>query len=147
MTTVSRTFDVRPDPSTAIDYLKDFGHTEDWDPGTRSCRRIDGGPITVGSSWHNVSRIAGVGTELTYTLEELTDDRIVFVGRNESATSTDTITVVPGDGGDGSRVTYEAVIAMKGLARVAEPVIKLVFERVGSQVERDLAAALDGLVR
>ena len=69
MTTVSRTFDVRPQPAVVIDYLKDFGHAEEWDPGTESCTRQDSGPVQVGSSWHNVSKIAGVTTELTYTLQ------------------------------------------------------------------------------
>ena len=36
-----------------------------------------------------------VSTELTYTLEQLTGDTIVVVGHNETATSTDTMTIVP----------------------------------------------------
>ena len=36
MTTVNRIFDVRPQPSVVIDYLKDFSHAEEWDPGTSS---------------------------------------------------------------------------------------------------------------
>ena len=70
MTTVSRTFDVRPEPAVVVDYLKDFSHAEEWDPGTESCTRIDAGPVQVGSTWHNVSKIAGVSTELTYTQAE-----------------------------------------------------------------------------
>ncbi len=78
MTTVNRTFDVQPQPSVVIDYLKDFSHAEEWDPGTESCTRTDSGPVQVGSTWHNVSKIAGVSTELDYTLESLTDDTIVL---------------------------------------------------------------------
>ena len=145
MTTVSRTFDVRPSPQTVIDYLKDFGHAEEWDPGTESCTRNDSGPITVGSSWHNVSKIAGVSTELTYTLEKLTDDTIVIVGRNETATSTDTMTVVPASSGSGSQVTYEAVIEMSGAAKLAAPAVKLVFEKIGSDTEDDMTNVLNKL--
>ena len=71
-----------------------------------------------------------MSTELTYELTELTAERIVLVGKNETATSTDTITVVPD--GTGSDVTYEAVIEMRGAAKVAEPVVKLVFEKIGN---------------
>lgn len=145
MTTVSRTFDVRPGPATVLDYLKDFGHAEEWDPGTVSCTRNDSGPIQVGSSWHNVSKIAGISTELTYTLEKLTDDTLVIVGRNETATSTDTMTVVPNPDGEGSRVTYEAVIEMSGAAKLAEPAVKLVFEKIGSDTEDDMTAVLNRL--
>ena len=87
MTNVSRTFDVRPQPAVVIDYLKDFGNAEQWDPGTESCTRQDSGPVQVGSTWHNVSKIAGVTTELTYTLQQLTDDTIVLVGHNDTARS------------------------------------------------------------
>jgi carbon monoxide dehydrogenase subunit G len=143
MTTVSRTFTVTPPPSVVIGYLQDFSHAEEWDPGTERCTRDDSGPVAVGSTWHNVSKIAGVSTELTYELTELTDERIVFVGRNDTATSTDTITVLPHEGG--SEVTYEAVIEMKGAAKLAAPVIKLVFEKIGSDTEEDLTVVLNRL--
>jgi carbon monoxide dehydrogenase subunit G len=145
MTTVSRTFDVRPSPAVVVDYLKDFGNAEEWDPGTESCTRTDSGPVTVGSTWHNVSKIAGVSTELDYTLESLSADTIVFKGHNDSATSTDTITVVAGPDGSGSRVTYEAVIEMKGMAKLVDPIMKIVFEKIGSDTEDDMITVLNRL--
>lgn len=143
MTTVSRTFQVKPSPPAIMDYLKDFTNAEEWDPGTEKCTRNESGPIEVGSTFHNVSKIAGVSTELTYTLEKLTDDTLVLVGRNETAISTDTITVLPADGG--SKVTYEAVIDMQGAAKLAAPVTKLIFEKIGGDVEDDMTAALNKL--
>jgi carbon monoxide dehydrogenase subunit G len=143
MTTVSRTFTVTPPPQVVIDYLKDFSHAEQWDPGTESCTRIDSGPVTVGSRWHNKSKIAGVSTELEYELTELTDRRIVLVGKNETATSTDTITVEPHD--QGSEVTYQAVIEMSGAAKLAAPLVKVVFEKIGSDTEDDMVEVLNRL--
>ncbi|RLV50407.1 polyketide cyclase [Nocardioides mangrovicus] len=143
MPTISRTFTVTPPPAVVIDYLQDFANAEEWDPGTDSCRRIDSGEIAVGSSWHNVSTIAGVSTELTYRLQELTPERLVFVGTNDTATSTDTITVRPH--GSGSELTYEAVIEMHGAAKLASPIIKLVFEKIGSDTEDDMVKVLDAL--
>ena len=99
--------------------------------------------VEVGSTWHNVSKIAGVSTELTYELTELTGERIVLVGTNETATSTDTITVVPS--GSGSEVTYEATIEMKGAAKLGEPIVKVIFEKVGNDTEDDLTTVLNGL--
>ncbi len=140
---MSRTFTVTPPPSVVLDYLKDFSNAEDWDPGTQTCTRIDEGPIQVGSRWHNVSKIAGVSTELVYELTELTADRLVLVGSNETATSTDTITVVPH--AEGSEVTYEAVIEMQGAAKLAEPLVKLVFEKIGNDTEDDMTTVLNQL--
>lgn len=146
MTTVSRTFTVTPPPGVVVDYLKDFSHAEEWDPGTESCTRNDSGPVRVGSTWHNVSKIAGVSTELTYELTELTDERIVLVGTNDTATSTDTITVVPDPQTGGSEVTYEAVIEMKGAAKMGEPLVKVVFEKIGNDTEDDMTTVLNRLV-
>ena len=143
MTTVSRTFTVRPDPTTVVDYLKDFAHAEAWDPGTESCTQESPGEIRVGTRWHNVSKIAGVTTELTYTLETLTPGRLVFIGENESATTTDTITVQAKGGG--SEVTYEAVIEPKGAGKLGEPLLKLLFERIGTKTEKQMTEVLDGL--
>jgi hypothetical protein len=145
MTTVSRTFDVRPAPDLVVAYLKDFGNAVDWDPGTESCTRIDSGPVEVGASWHNTSKIGGITTELIYTLERLTDDTIVLVGRNDTATSTDTITVLPNPDGAGSRITYEAVIELSGAAKIADPIMKIVFEKIGSDTEDDMTTVLNRL--
>lgn len=143
MTTVSRTFTVKPAPAVVLDYLRDFSHAEEWDPGTVSCTRNDSGPVQVGSTWHNVSKIAGISTELTYELVRSTEDTVELVGTNETARSTDTITVVPH--GEGSEVTYQAVIEMHGAAKLASPLVKLVFEKVGNDTEDDMVRVLDGL--
>jgi carbon monoxide dehydrogenase subunit G len=140
MPTVTRTFPVAPAPAVVMEYMKDFANAEEWDPGTQKCTRIDSGPIAVGAKWHNESKIAGISTELEYTLEKLTDDTIVLVGRNDTATSTDTITVRPH--GSGSELTYHAEIDMHGLAKLAAPAVKLVFEKVGNDTEKQLTEAL-----
>ena len=140
---MSRTFTVKPTPDVVIDYLADFTHAEEWDPGTESCTRLDSGPIQVGSRFHNESKIAGVSTELVYELVTLDADKVVLRGENDSATSTDTITVTPKDGG--SEITYEAVIEAKGVGKLAEPLMKLVFERIGSETEKKMTEVLDRL--
>lgn len=143
MTKISRTFTVTPAPATVIGYLKDFSHATEWDPGTEACERNGSGPVQVGSTWHNTSKIAGVSTELTYELTELTDSRIQFVGTNETATSTDTIDIVPS--GSGSEITYEANIEMKGAAKLATPFVKVVFEKIGNDTEEDMVTVLNRL--
>jgi carbon monoxide dehydrogenase subunit G len=143
MTSVSRTFSVTPPPDVVIDYLKDFEHAEQWDPGTEKCTRNDSGPIAVGASWHNVSKIAGTTTELTYTLEELGADKIVLVGKNDSATSTDTISVAPA--GSGSEITYHADLQMHGIAKLATPAMKLLFEKLARDTEKQMTEVLNRL--
>jgi carbon monoxide dehydrogenase subunit G len=143
MTTTSRTFTVTPSPDTVLSYLKDFANAEEWDPGTVSCSQTTPGPVAVGTQWKNVSKIAGNETELTYTLKELTDDKVVLVGENKQATSVDTIEVKPD--GTGSMITYTAELTMHGAAKLATPVMKLIFEKLGNDTENDMVEALNRL--
>ena len=143
MTAVSRTFTVKAPPSLAVPYLADFTNAEEWDPGTVKCVRQDAGPVTVGSSWQNTSKIAGLSTELTYTLEGLTADRVVLVGRNKTATSTETIEVHAE--GSGSKIVYTNDTVFNGAAKLAAPLVKLVFEKLGGEVVKNLTERLDAL--
>ena len=141
MTTVSRTFEVELPPEDVIAYLADFTNAEEWDPGTESCRRQDTGPVQVGSSWHNTSKVAGLTTELTYTLEAVAPDKVVLVGRNDTVTSTDTIQVTAE--GSGSTITYTAVLDFRGEAKLAAPLAKVVMTRVGQETEKQLVEVLN----
>jgi carbon monoxide dehydrogenase subunit G len=140
---VVREVRVTASAQAVLDYLKDFGNTEQWDPGTRRTTRIDAGPIGVGSSWQHESKILGLSTELTYTLCEMTGDRLVFIGRNEGASSTGTITVRPVEGG--SDVCYHLNLEMHGLAKLATPVMKIEFEKLGDETASRLAGVLGKL--
>ena len=143
MVTVSRTFSVDVSPEIVIPYLADFAHAEQWDPGTVRCVRNGDGPVTVGSSWQNTSKIVGISTELTYTLEQLTDERIVLVGRNDTATSTETIDVA--GRGTGSSITYTNDLQFNGAARLVAPLAKVVFEKLGNDTEKQLVETLNAL--
>ena len=143
MTTVTRTFVVPAAPERVLRYLADFSNAEQWDPGTVRCVRLDEGPVRVGSRWHNESKIAGIGTELTYTLEQWTADQVVLKGHNDTATSTETITVESDP--QGSELTYTNEVEMRGIAKLASPALKFVFERIGADLERQLTAAVEAL--
>ncbi|BBZ31012.1 polyketide cyclase [Mycolicibacterium madagascariense] len=143
MPSVQRTFSVACPPDRVVDYLKDFGNAEEWDPGTQSCTREGTGPIEVGATWHNVSKIFGVTAKLTYRLDQLSNRTLVFVGENESSKSTDTITVDAS--GAGSVLTYRADLEMKGAAKLISPAMKLVFEKLANDTEKQLTSVLDAL--
>lgn len=143
MPTVSRTFTVTATPDQVLGYLADFGNAEEWDPGTDRCTRIDDGPVRVGASWHNETTIAGVSTELTYVLEEWADDTVVLVGRNDTATSTEIMTVKPD--GTGTELTYRNEVELNGAAKLAGPAVKLVFEKIGVDTEKKLTEVLNAL--
>lgn len=124
-----------------VAYLADFSHTEQWDPGTVSCRATAPGPVAVGSEWQNVSTFRGRRTELRYELTRMGGDHLTFVGRNKTVTSTDDMSFEPQTGG--TRITYRARLEFHGLARLATPVLRKEFERLGDEVAKHLPAALE----
>ena len=141
---VERHFTVAADPDVVLEYLSDLAHTEQWEPATRRTIRTGAGPIGVGATWHHVSKVLGVTTELTYTLTVREPGRVVFAGRNEGATSTATLTVRPVDGG--AEVTWHLDLEMHGVAKLATPVVKIELERLGDEAATRLTGILNRLV-
>ncbi len=143
MVTVERTFTVPKPVETVVDYLKDFSRTEEWDPGTVTCTRLDEGPLGEGSTWKNLSTFRGRTTELTYRLVRLEPAHLTFVGENKTATSTDDLTFTTVEGG--TRVTYRADIAFHGLAALAGPFLRGEFERLGDEITRRMPPIIAAL--
>jgi carbon monoxide dehydrogenase subunit G len=143
MVDVSRTLTVRAPLPSVVDYLKDFAHAESWDPGTVSCVQTTAGPVGVGTEWRNVSEFRGKETTLTYRLAELEPQRLVFVGRNKTATTTDEITFAPVDGG--TELTYHAHVEFHGVAKLADPFMKKEFDRLGDELIGTMTRALEAL--
>jgi len=141
MVDVSRTFSVAVPYDVAVDYLADFGNAEEWDPGTVSCTRIGDGPVEPGARWRNVSKILGRETELDYELVEKLEDGVTFEGRNGTATSTDRIHVLSTS--EGSQIVYRATIRFHGVARLADPLMRLVFERLAGETVEQMTRALE----
>ncbi len=144
MVDVSRTLTVRPAPPVVLNYLKDFANAESWDPGTVSCKQVTDGPVGIGTEWRNVSEFRGRETTLTYRLERIAEDQLVFIGRNKTATSTDTISFTAQDGG-GTSITYHAHVVFHGLAKLADPFMKKEFDRLGDELVTTMATAVDKL--
>ena len=142
MPTIQRTVVTSAAPSRVLPYLLDFENAVEWDSGTVSCQLLsgDGSPGTV---WHNVSKFAGRTVDLDYTLESVTETGFVIVGRNETTTSRDTITVSPD--GTGSSVDYQAEFSFTGLGRWLWPLAMPLLSKLGNDTARTLKSALDRL--
>ncbi|MFE5792647.1 SRPBCC family protein [Streptomyces sp. NPDC056503] len=141
MITVRRRFRIAVPLDDLVAYLEDFERTEEWDPGTVRCVRVDEGPVRPGSTWLNTSRFRGRTSELVYRLEVRDPAHLVFVGTNKTVTSTDDMlfeAVSPGE----TSLTYRASLRFKGLARLATPFLKAEFERMADEVAERLPSAV-----
>ena len=111
-------------------YLADLGNAREWDPTVREARRLDDGEIGPGSAFHLVVRFARRDVALRYQIVRYSPPgTLVFEARNPRFVSRDEITVATRPGG--TTVRYDAVLAFSGLGRLAEPVLQLIFDRVG----------------
>ena len=140
---MSRTLSVSPHPRVVVEYLKDLANDVEWDPGTQRCTRIDSGAIEEGASWHNVSKIFGFTAELTYTLDTLGDGNIVFVGKNKGSTSVERIYIDAAN--TGSAITYRNELEMHGPLVLLNPILKLAFEKLANETEKQLTTVLNRL--
>ncbi|MDP9260640.1 MAG: SRPBCC family protein [Actinomycetota bacterium] len=120
-------------------YLSDFSTTREWDPGVVEAQRLNGQAVGEGTEFRLVAEFLGRKNELTYRIVEYDPPRAVtFLGKNATVISRDRIMFETTT--DGTRITYDADLALKGPFRIADPLLGLAFTRVG-------ARALAGLKR
>ena len=127
-------------------YLTDFTTTTDWDPGTVTTVRRNGNG-GVGTTYLNTSTFLGRTTQLTYVVREfIPGKRIRLRGENKTVIAVDTLTFRPvASGTSGTEVTYAAEFTFKGLSRIAAPLLKPAFERLGNEAEAGMRKALNRL--
>jgi hypothetical protein len=138
---VIRTFTVSYPMRHVVDYLADLAHMVQWNPGTVECRRLDEGPVREGARWRSVSRFRGRRAELAYRLDRFDADRLVFIGENSTTTAIDDL--VFQDHGAVTEIVYRTTVELRGPARLAAPLLRREFERLGDEVVRALPRALD----
>lgn len=127
-------------PGDALAYLADFTSAATWDPSVVEARRLDAGPVAVGARFLIVSRVNGRDVPLEYQIVDLDATRVVLRAESKLLTGVDTITVDPAAGG--SSVTYDADLALRGLARLLDPLLALVFRRMAGRAAAGLREAL-----
>lgn len=141
MAKYSTTVDSTLDPEKAFEYLADFTNATEWDPNTTSSVLITEDPLAVGAKYEVVTKFAGREMELVYETVELSrPDRVVIQSGNGSTDLQDTMTFAPSP--NGTRVTYEANVTPKGLVKLIDPLLTLIFKRVGDRAAEGLRKAL-----
>jgi carbon monoxide dehydrogenase subunit G len=139
---VERTFTVPRLVEEVFDYLGDFDHTNEWDPGTVETRRTsgDGG---LGTIYENTSQFMGKKVDLTYeTVAYERPHHVEFRGEHGSTTTKDSMTFRQVE--SGTQVHYRADFDFGRVGNLVAPLLlrrrldKLADETV-SQIQRALA--------
>jgi len=133
--------DTQRPPEEAFAYLSDFSTTEEWDPGVLEAERLGEGAVGEGTEFRLLATFLGRKTQLTYRIVEYDPpSAVTFRGENSSVVSLDRITFESYAGG--TRITYDADLALKGPFRVADPLLGLAFSRVGDRALAGLGGVL-----
>ena len=130
-------------PAEAFAYMTDLTNFVEWDPAVERADQVQGeGP---GADAAFDVAVKGIGRSITlrYRITSYEPPH-TFVARAQSRmlTSLDTITVR----GDevGTVVTYDAVLKLKGLLGLVDPLLGLTFNKIGDRAAQGLVAALEG---
>ncbi|HME04459.1 MAG TPA: SRPBCC family protein, partial [Solirubrobacteraceae bacterium] len=117
-------------PAEAFAYLSDFSNAQEWDPGTVQAERLGEGQLGEGTEFRLVAAFLGRHTTLTYRIVEYDPpNAVTFRGENSTVVSLDRIAFESSDGG--TRVLYDADLRLKGLLKLADPLLGLAFNRIG----------------
>jgi len=130
-------------PAEVFAYMADLRNFAEWDPGVEHAEQVAGdGPGPDAEFDVAVTAPRGPLTLRYRTIEYEAPEKVVVEARSKLLTSLDTITVRAD--GDGSLVTYDAVLTLNGIARLADPLLALSFNRIAGRAAAGLVAELDG---
>ena len=128
------------DADAAFAYMSDFSNAQIWDPGVVRARRIDDGPISVGSAFELEVKFGPRTSVMRYEVTRLVSRSVTFRAVLGAVRSEDTITVE--ETTDGCTVSYDAGIEISGAGAILNPALALVFRRVVDRAATSLGAIL-----
>lgn len=129
VTTIKTSFS----PEEAFDYMADLRNYPDWDPGVSSAEMVGAGDVEKGSTFDLVAS----GTKLRYVLVEFDrPNRVVAEANSSRLRSYDVIDIRPVEGG--CTITYDATVEFKGVFKVFNPVLALMFRRIVSKADEGM---------
>ncbi len=134
-------------PEQAFEYLADFTKITEWDETAKSSVLLEGPPAGEDGARFAVSvGFAGRTNELEYeTIASEPPKRLLLRAESSTILSEDEVTFTPLDGG--TEVLYDAKLTLKGVAKLFDPVLSLMFKRLGDNAASGLARELGGTLK
>lgn len=142
MTKLHEVVEVDRPQAEAFEFLADFANAERWDAGTVSSARTgEGGRVGVGSTFDLTVRFRGRTMPMRYRIERYEPTHlVVLTGTGDRVEARDEIRFEPA--ARGTRITYDAEVRLTGLARLATPLLRGSFKKLGAEAGRGIAEAL-----
>jgi carbon monoxide dehydrogenase subunit G len=127
----------------AFTYMADMRNFSEWDPGVERVEQVRGRGAEPGAAFDlDVKGVVGSLT-LRYEISEFeAPNRFVATARSSTLTSVDAVTVRAD--GAGSVVIYDADLTLNGPLRLADPLLRVAFDRIAGRAADGLIRVLDG---
>ncbi|MEP6976847.1 MAG: SRPBCC family protein [Thermoleophilia bacterium] len=126
----------------AFAYVADFSNAEEWDPGVVEAAKLTEGSVRLGSEFDLVALFRGKRHRFRYVVTDFDENRrIVLAAEGDRVDSVDQIALEPA--GTGARITYVADLQLKGIFRLASPLLAPVVNRMGDAALEGLKTVLD----
>jgi hypothetical protein len=133
--------DSKRSAAETFDYLATFSNAAQWDPGTLTAEQLDPGPVGVGTRFRLVVPFLGRRLALVYRVSRYQPHREVTLDAvSPLLRLQDRIVVSPA--GDGSTLSYEAQVTLRGPLGLLDPLLNRGFAQVGNRAAAGLAKAL-----
>jgi hypothetical protein len=137
------TVDSSMEAEDLFDYMADFSNAEQWDPGTKTAKRLDDGKIGEGSKFELVVEFLGRENAFTYEIVEYDrPNKVAVRAESDASTLLDTMSVEKGLGAD-NVLTYDAKLELKGVRKALNPVMAVLFKRLCEKGKRGLERELN----
>jgi carbon monoxide dehydrogenase subunit G len=132
-------------PAEAFAYMADLTNFVEWDPGVDRVAQVEGDGAGPGAAFDVVVKLP-VRRTMTLRYDTVAFDdastTMTAVAENAWIISEDTITVEVD--GNGSIVTYDAELKLKGLLGLSDPLLGLTFNQIGDRAATGLVETLAG---
>jgi carbon monoxide dehydrogenase subunit G len=127
-------------PEEAFDFMADVTNEPAWNPDVKSVRRLDDGPVVVGSEWEGDYK--GMGA-MRIRLEEIDrPNRLAFSTSGSRMDMQFSFEFGPGSAASGTDVTARADVHPRGAMKLVGPLLGPMMRRTLSQRPAQLSAGL-----
>jgi hypothetical protein len=128
----------------AFEYMADLRNFAEWDPGVDRVEQVTGNGAGPGAAFDVAVKVPGWTMTLRYDTIAFDDASTTMTAFAENAWLTSEDTIIVESDGDGSIVTYDAVLRLKGLLGLSDPLLRLTFGQIGDRAAAGLVDALAG---
>lgn len=126
----------------AFDFISDFTHASLWDPRTQSVRKLTAGPIGLGTVFMLRARLGLLELDFPYEIVEFQrPNALVFAGHTHFFAYRERVTFTPD--ASGTNITWDAEMELQSLLAPGNPILSLLYQRIGNDATSSIARVLE----